>query len=311
MLQLNTSPGDHNYSYESALSGSVQVAWKIEDLIGGKKQLDFDRPFLPEILVRTDIVSCLNDQEKRWLNQIRGYAYVSYFAMVEEFILPFILDHARSRLTGDDNRTRAILAFANNEAKHIQLFNTFQAVIEKAFPVSFSLAVSAEELRLLVLTHHPLAVCLTILHIEWLSQTHYTESVRDENQMDPVFKEMLKAHWLEEAQHAKLDTLIIETLAKHCTKSEITHAIDEYLGLIRHFDAVLVRQVELDIQTLENISRRQLPNHERKELMAVQTQASRWAFLGAGMTHENFLATVAMLDPKGIEKIEEVSIDFC
>ena len=48
------------------------------------------------------------------------------FGLVEEFILPFVLDHARSHLDGDDMRVRALLQFAGEEAKHIQLFKRFR-----------------------------------------------------------------------------------------------------------------------------------------------------------------------------------------
>jgi len=37
----------------------------------------------------------LTSQEKLLFNQIRGYGYLYTFGMVEEFILPFVLDHVR------------------------------------------------------------------------------------------------------------------------------------------------------------------------------------------------------------------------
>jgi len=54
-----------------------------------------------------------------------------------------------------------------------------------------------------VLSHDPLGVALVILHIEWMSQRHYVESVRSDERLDPLFKSLLKHHWLEEAQHAR------------------------------------------------------------------------------------------------------------
>ena len=51
-------------------------------------------------------------------------------------------------------------------------------------------------------------------HIEWMTQSHYVDSVRDDGELDPLFKSLLKHHWMEEAQHAKLDTLMVEALAE-------------------------------------------------------------------------------------------------
>ena len=70
-----------------------------------------------------------------------------------------------------------------------------------------------------VLAHDPLAVALVILHIEWMTQRHYIESVKDDQDLDPLFKSLLKHHWMEEAQHAKLDTLMVEALAEAAARA--------------------------------------------------------------------------------------------
>lgn len=107
----------HNYSYQSALAAAERVGWKVDDIIGGDKKLDFTKPFLPESLARVRRVNFLSDDEKRTLNQIRGFGYLIMFGLVEEFILPFVLDHARPQLSGNDYRVRALLQFASEEAE--------------------------------------------------------------------------------------------------------------------------------------------------------------------------------------------------
>ena len=90
----------HAYTYAGALAASERINWRVEDLIGGDKRLDFTRPFLPESLARVAPLTFLEAAEKRTLNQIRGLGYLYMFGLVEEFILPFVLDHARSHLRG-------------------------------------------------------------------------------------------------------------------------------------------------------------------------------------------------------------------
>ena len=123
----------HNYSYESALAASSRINWKVEDIIGGEKKLDFTKPFLPESLAQVNGLSFLTQDEKTTLNQIRGHEYLSMFGLVEEFILPYVVDHARLQLSGDDYRVRALLGFAGEEAKHIHLFKRFREEFEEAF----------------------------------------------------------------------------------------------------------------------------------------------------------------------------------
>ena len=74
------------YSFKEILENAERVRWRVEDIVGGDKRLDFKRPFLPESLARVDSMDFLTSQEKLLFNQIRGYGYLYTFGMVEEFI---------------------------------------------------------------------------------------------------------------------------------------------------------------------------------------------------------------------------------
>ena len=99
----------YQYSFKNLLERAERINWRVEDLIGGDKTLDFTKPFMPENLARTDALTFLSADEKRTLNQIRGHAYLGIFGLVEEFILPFVVEHARPYLTGEEYRARAYL----------------------------------------------------------------------------------------------------------------------------------------------------------------------------------------------------------
>jgi hypothetical protein len=42
------------YSYQATLATAQKVNWRIEDIIGGDKRLDFSKPFMPESLARVE-----------------------------------------------------------------------------------------------------------------------------------------------------------------------------------------------------------------------------------------------------------------
>src|SRR6476469_10213883 len=153
------------YSYKETLESGEKAGWRVEDIIGGDKRLDFNRPFLPETLVRLDSMDFLTSNEKLLLNQIRGYGYLYTFGLVEEFILPFVLDHVRTQLNGDDYRTRALLHFAGEEAKHIQLFKAFAAEFKQGFVTDCETIGPPEAIAGAVLSHGPLGVALFILQL--------------------------------------------------------------------------------------------------------------------------------------------------
>ncbi|MCA1557459.1 MAG: hypothetical protein LC731_02840 [Acidobacteria bacterium] len=302
---------NHGYTYQSTLAASEGIRWRIEDIIGGDKRLDFTKPFMPESLARVDELSFLTTDEKRILNQVRGNTYLCIFGLVEEFILPFVMDHTRPQLPSDDYRTRALLQFATEEAKHIQLFKRFREEFEQGFGTRCAVIGPPEEIARAILAHDPLAVSLVILQIEWMSQSHYVDSIRDNQALDPQFKSLLRHHWIEEAQHAKLDTLMVEALAEGRSPEEIERAVEEYLEIGGFLDAGLAQQVEFDMESFIAATGRELSEREKEEFRRVQRQANRWTYIGSGMTHERVLSTIESLDPEARKRVESISQAFC
>jgi hypothetical protein len=300
------------YSYSDILSNAERIHWRIEDVISDAHRLDMGRPFLPESLARVRGLECLSRYEQLLLNQIRGHQYLYMFGLVEEFILPFVLEHERSRASAhDDARTRALLGFAGEEAKHIDMFKRFRAAFERQFPVRCEVIGPPAAIADAVLAHEPLSVALLVLHIEWFVQRHYVDSVKDDSSLDPMFRSLLKHHWLDEAQHAKLDTLLVQELAAECSPEQIARAVDGYLEIGAFLDAGLAQQVQLDIAALERASGRQLSEADRATVSAVQQRANRWTYLGTGMTHPKVLEALERLAPSARAKVEAVAQAFC
>jgi hypothetical protein len=299
------------YDYRDTIVASQKINWRIEDIIGGDKRLDFLKPFMPESLARVGQLSFLDSNEKRILNQIRGHAYLAIFGLVEEFILPFVLDHVRPSLDEDDYRVRAFLQFASEEAKHIQLFKRFCEEFRSNFGTVCNVIGPPSEIAKKVLSHQPLAVALVILHIEWMTQGHYIDSVKDDQQLDRQFKSLLKNHWLEETQHAKLDTRMVEALAYRMNPEVIEKAVDEYLEIGGFLDLGLKQQALFDLDSFERATGRKLAQGEREEFIYVQHQANRWTYLGTGMSHPKFLQTLERLAPEQRKRIGAVAPAFC
>jgi hypothetical protein len=295
----------HDFDYEATLASSLRAQWQLDDVLRADQELDFSRRFMPESLARTAAIDTLNPFEQRILNQISAHQYLSIFGVVEEFILPFVLDHARPHLMDDDWRVRAILNFASEEAKHIHLFKRFHAAFVRGFPVECQMIGPSEAIGAEILKHDPLAVGLVILMIEWMSQQHYLGSIRDDGDLDPLFKSLLKNHWMEEAQHAKLDTLIVDALGEGRSEAEIDKAIDEFFEIGAFLDDGLKTQAGFNLDALEQAIGRKLDN--RDEVMAQQHQAARWTYIGSGMVHERFKATLESLSPNAARRIAEAA----
>jgi hypothetical protein len=297
----------HDFNYQATLGSSLRAQWELDEVFREDQELDFARNMLPESLARTAVLDSLNPFEQRILNQISAHQYLSIFGIVEEFILPFLLDHARPHLLGDDWRVRAILNFASEEAKHIHLFKRFHRAFVRGFPVECQVIGPSEAIGAEVLKHDPLAVGLVILMIEWMTQQHYLGSIRDDGDLDPLFRSLMLHHWMEEAQHAKLDTLIVDALADGSSEEQIDKAIDGFLEIGKFLDDGLKMQAGFNLDALERAIGRPV---DREAILPQQHQAARWTYIGSGMVHDRFIDALETLSPRAAQRIAEAAPNF-
>jgi hypothetical protein len=297
----------YQYSYKELLARAERITWRVEDLIGGDKKLDFTKPFLPESLARTAKLGFLDARERRTLNQIRGHAYLSIFGLVEEFILPFVLDRARDHVHGDEYRERALLEFAGEEAKHIHLFRRFREEFVAGFGAACDVIGPPDAVASHVLSHPPLSVALLTLHIEWMVQRHFQESIQEDETLDPQFKSLLLHHWMEELQHAQIDALLVAAIAERMEAAAIEAGVAGYIALGGFLDEALKQQTVFDLAAFERATGRVLNDEERAGFIEAQYQANRWTYIGSGMTHPKFLESLGQISPDGRRMIEQAA----
>jgi hypothetical protein len=294
------------------LHAATRSIWRVDDLIGADKPLNFTKPFLPEALSHTQTIACLSPNEQLILNHIRGNSYLHLFGLVEEFILPLVVNHVQTIGCDDILATQAYLTFAAEESKHIHLFRQFAKAFETRFGTPCEVIGPPKAIADFVLQHSPLGVALVTLHIEWMTQRHFLDSVRNQQGilLDPQFCSLLKHHWQEEAQHARLDALMVLELAKTMNTAAISAAMDDYIAIIHYLNAGLKAQVQLDLVSLERSRQRTFTVTEQDEIRQVQEKSYQKAFIHSGMTHPNFVQSVQELGLTGYEKLAILAQTF-
>lgn len=292
----------HEYTYAQALQGSINHSWTVDDCYRGRT-FDFTKSFLPERIAGVAGLACLDDDEKRLLNQIRGNSYCHLFAFVEEYIIPMVMANAGRDVYGDETRLWSLLRFAEEEVKHQEMMRRACAQFDAGFGVSCGLVDGREAVAQAVLATSPLTALLLTSMIEWFVQLHYVEHVRDDNDLDPLFRDLLKFHWIDESRHAKLDTLMIDEVASMVSAEEREQAIDELLQLGMAVDGLLAQQVEFDIDSLARRTGRTFAEGAREEIRQAQQRAYRWTFIVSGLEHPKFAEIVAALTADGSPKI--------
>jgi len=120
----------------------------------------------------------------------------------------------------------------------------------------------------------------------------------------------LKHHWMEEAQHAKLDTLMVEALAEGRDECAIQRALDEYFEIVAFLGSGLKSQTEFNLAAFERACGRSLGAEARDAFLVHQHQAARWTYIGSGMAHPKFRATLGRISNAARERVEAVAPAF-
>lgn len=280
-----------SYSFASIISDAQRARWSLDEVGACVHDMDFTRPFLPERLVQAGPLDFLDEQARLTLNHVRAHSYLRMFALVERFILPFAMLHAAKAMSSSSERLLALMQFGEEEAKHIALFERFSEAFEFGFGSHCSFVGPAEDVADQVLAEDPLSVGLLVLHIEWMTQEHYTASVRGRTEIDPPFASLLRHHWMEEAQHARIDMLLLEEMIEGYGEHQRERALRGYLSLLERMDGLLATQVELDMDARRHVIG-ELRGPDRDRLRADQHASYRDVFLRAGIDHPRVRAFI-------------------
>ncbi len=296
--------------YRKCLEASERVAWSLADVVPGESKLDFGRSFMPTAMFLADKLECLTAVEKRKLNQIFGRAYGYLFYFVEAYIISATMEHARAELYGDEFALRALLRFTEEEVKHQQLFLRFGELFDRDFGADCGLTDNPQEVASYILGKSPLAVLLVTLHLEIITQAHYVDAMKDNTDLEPLFTSLFKHHWLEEAQHAKLDALELEKLLEGASPEQRALAEAEYVEILDAFSGLLGRQAALDVQSLEAATGKTFSDDVRKEIEHAQTRSYQRAFLWYGLTNSLFREYLGERFPALLARTSELTARY-
>lgn len=293
--------------YEHCVDVSERVAWKVNDVFPIGASLNFGKSFMPGGMWQGKTLSCLSDEEKRKLNQIYGNSYRYLFYFVEAYIIAMAMEHARAELYGDDHTLRAMLRFADEEVKHQQMFQRFGEMFDSGFGSSCDLVESPQAVAEVILSKSPMAVLLVTLHLEIITQTHFVDSMRESDEIEPLFKSLFRYHWMEEAQHAKLDVLELKKLSEGASDEQLQTAINDYFDICGAFSGLLAQQGKLDIASLARATGRTFTAEEHAEIEAAQRRSYHRAFLYDGLTSPQFIEFLREHFPSAVDRAAQAA----
>jgi hypothetical protein len=294
-------------SYANVVAASERVAWTVDGVYRDRR-FDASAPIVPSSWVGAEGLGFLDDEDRLVLNHCRAFSYVHLLGNFEEFAPPHLAGTAAAAWHDERARLRALFRFGEEEMKHQELFQRAERVLEASCGYPFGryfddTGIRVAELTRAMLEHGSLARFLIVLALEWGTQRHYVESVRDADGSDALYADLLKAHWVEEAQHIKVDALEIAAAAEAMSAPALSAAFDDLLAIGGLVDVVFAGQAAMEVETLARVSGRALADEESAALRRALHDSLGGIMAGVGLGHPSFVLLARELSPAGAAKL--------
>ena len=274
--------------YARCIKASKKVRWDIDaDVIRGR-EFDFDHTFLPAGLSKVDELPFLTGSERRRLSQVQGRSYAYVFGLVERYIGVKILELSGQHWLGDQVALEALVRFSDEELKHQELFRRIEDMLEARMPPGYRKVADPNEVARAVLSKSTWAVLALTCHIELFTQLHYQQSIEPQDDLSPLWKDVFRYHWMEEAQHAILDELEWVRENDRITMRQKEQAVDDLIELVAAVDGILQAQATADAEYFIRIAGRRFTGEEEAGIHALLLRAYRWQYIVSGVQHPHF-----------------------
>jgi hypothetical protein len=290
--------------YDAIVATSAKVAWTVAAVVDW--QFDASKAIVPAAWVGVDDLTFLDGEQRRVLNQCRAFSYVHLLGNYEDFI-PHHLDGGFRRARGDDRaRLRALLRFEEEELKHQELFRAVETLLEQACGYSFDGYFDEQGTRLTaftdaVLAYPALTRSLTLLALELGTQRVYVESMHDAGTggRTSLYSRVLRAHWVEEAQHTKCGMLEIAALASASDAGARRAAVEQVAAIGAVVDATIAGQASAEIATLQRVTGCSFTADQEARLHPTLHRSLAALVAGVALAHPRFAAVAAELSKEG------------
>ena len=281
--------------YAKCIDASKRIRWDIDkDVIRGR-DFDFSRKFLPDALACMDRFSFLPADERRLVSQIQGRTYTNMFGLVERFIGAKVLEISGDHALGDQVALEALVRFTDEELKHQELFRRLERMIAAGMPAGYTFLPQPNDVANVVLGKSTWAVLALTCHIELFSQQHYRQSIENDPEDSPLWKDVFFYHWKEESQHAILDEMEWKREHAKLNAHERDRGVDDLIALVGAVDGIVQVQSAADVDYFLRIVKRPFDKQQVARLKAGMLAAYRWQYIITGVRNERFMHVLSSM----------------
>lgn len=274
--------------YGKCLHNAQKVAWDIDADVIRFRQLETDCKFLPDSLSLVTQLPFLNEGQQRLLSQVQGRTYAYLFGLLERCINAKVLELGRAHCLGDQTALAALLRFVQDELKHQELFRRVERLADLVLPPGYRMTTDPDAAAAAMLGKSTWAVIALTCFVEIFTQAHYLQSIRDDEQLSPLFKDVFYFHWVEEVQHATLDEIEWQRVHDAMSAAAVDAAVTDFIELVRMVDRILQAQASADGEYFCSCAGVFLDRERSNAVKACLLKAYRLQYLVSGARIERF-----------------------
>jgi hypothetical protein len=274
--------------YARCIKASKRVRWDIDTDVIRDRDFDFNETFLPPGLSLVDHLAFLTADERRLMSQVQGRTYAYIFGLVERYIGVKMLELSGRHWLGDQVALEALVRFSDEELKHQELFRRIDRMLEARMPAGYLRVAEPNAVAAAVLGKSTWSVLALTCLIELFTQMHYQQSIDPQPDLSPLWKDIFKYHWMEEAQHAVIDELEWVSEDRRLTLRQKEQGVDDLIALVGAVDGILQGQAAADADYFMKIAGRRFTGDEEAAVRTQVLRAYRWQYIVSGVQHPHF-----------------------
>jgi hypothetical protein len=302
---MDTQTASTTQRYARVVETSKRVQWQIDrDLIRGRT-FDTSRKFLPDGLSLVNELPFLSPDEARLFSQVQGRTYANLFGLVERFISAKTSELGQTHALGDQNAFEALVRFTDEELKHQTLFRRIEEMMAKQMGGPYACVAEPTAVAGVVLGKSTWAVLGLTTHIELFVLAHYRSSIDAADDIDPLWKDVFRFHWIDEAQHVVIDELEWKREHAAITDAKRDAAVDDLIALVGAVDGILQAQAQADAHCFVAMAGTGFDAGARRRIEETMLKAYRWQYIVSGVMEPRFQkALFGLVTPEQRARIE-------
>jgi len=274
--------------YAKVIANSKRVRWDIDHDVIRRRRFDFEKTFLPSGLSLVNELDFLTSDDRRLLGQVQGRSYAYIFGLVERFIGAKVLEVSRQHALGDQVALEALVRMADEELKHQELFRRMEQMMAEDMPAGYMATAEPNAVATAVLSKSSWSVLALTLDIELFTLAHYRASIEPHDDLCPLWKDVFRAHWKEESQHAVLDELEFLREDARLSAADRDAAVGDLIELVVAVDGILQAQARADATYFASIADQRYTDAQHTVIGEGILKAYRWQYIVSGVTEPRF-----------------------